>query len=477
VIAPRFPADEAERQAQLDGLDILDTPAEPAFSNIARLAAHVCGTPVALVSLVDRRRQWFKAKVGVTLGETPREHSFCGHALESDQPMIVPDALADPRFHDNPLVNGDPIIRFYAGVPLRLGEGSALGTLCVIDRVPRELSASQIAALRLLAEQVTVELRLRAELRRRGDSAAPAVTAPLAERETMPGVSRAPAIHHVPTPDEAPVVIGARLEDRYQIEEAIGRGGMGFVFGARDLRDGRRVAIKFLRQPSAEEAIERFAREARAVMRLGSEHVARLLDVGNTEAGVPFIVMERLEGEELGAAIARRGRLPASEAVALLLEACEVLGEAHDAGIVHRDIKPANLFLARGADGIRLKVLDFGIAKFASPSTGAHPATTLAFTILGSPYYMAPEQVMGASDVDARADIWSLGVVLFEMVTGQLPFRGDGMPAVCQAVLTEPTPDAGVPALTAVIARCLQKKREERYGSVWELARDLASIG
>jgi predicted Ser/Thr protein kinase len=475
VILPSIPADEAQRQAKLDGLAILDTPGEPAFSNIARLAAHVCGTPVALVSLVDRQRQWFKAKVGVAISETPREHSFCGHAIAADQPLIVPDALADPRFRDNPLVTAEPTIRFYAGVPLRLGPGSALGTLCVIDRVPRQLSSAQIDALRLLADQVMTELRLRDELKQRpagplGDESAP-IPLPLYERETVPGVSRAPASHVVLTPGVEPVRPGARLEDRYQIDEVIGRGSMGFVFAARDLRADRPVAIKFLRRPplGGEDAVERFAREARAVMKLKSERVPRIFDVGNTDDGVPYIVMERLQGEELGAAIAR-GPLPAGPAIDIVLQSCEVLGEAHDAGIVHRDIKPANLFITR--EGM-LKVLDFGIAKFLSGAPDG--AATLAFTMLGSPYYMAPEQVVGDRDIDGRADLWSLGVVLHEMLTGEVPFRGQSLKDVCHAVLhDEPAISAG--ALGAVIARCLRKNPRDRYASAWELARDLAPL-
>ena len=478
MIPPPDPPDEAARLEKLARLEILDTPPEGPFNNIAQLAAHVCGTPMALVTLIDDHRQWFKAKVGVVASETPRAHSFCGHALQSVQPMVIPDALADPRFHDNPLVQNDPNIRFYAGVPLRVGDGAALGTLCVIDRVPRQLDGRQLAALRLLADQVTQELQLRTELRRR-QSVERAATLRAGAAPTTPAAVEDP-----------PVSVGVRLDERYQIEAPLGQGGMGYVFAARDLRQGRPVAIKFLRgEPAHEgEGLLRFAREARAVMRLKSDHVAHIHDVGNTDEGVPYIVMERLEGEELGAALDRRGHLDPGEAAALILQACDVLGEAHAEGIVHRDIKPANLFMVPRPEGPPLlKVLDFGIARFAPHATGDDQpvSATGAATVIGSPNYMAPEQLAAEADLDGRVDIWALGVVLHEMLTGAQPFWGESLSVLYDAILSKPTPPlelpAGVdpalaPALGAIIQRCTRKRRAQRYASVWELARDLAPL-
>jgi hypothetical protein len=491
LIAPPTPADEPQRQERLAALHVLDSDAEPTFDNIARLAAHLAGTPIALVTLVDTNRQWFKAKVGLTASEGPRDQSFCAHALDSRHPLVIPDARLDPRFRENPVVKGDSSIRFYAGFPLRVGAGSALGTLCVLDRVPRQLTSAQIEGLRMLADQVAIELQLRAELRRQGRPPEPAVEVPTVERETMflPQAAREPSN---PTPrgsgssGDLPVATGVRLEDRYQIDEAIGRGGMGYVFAARDLKENRSVAIKFLRADPArhDEAIVRFAREARAVMGIGSQHVTRIYDVGNTDLGVPYIVMERLKGEELGTRIARQGRLPAGFAVQLALQACEVLGEAHDAGIVHRDIKPSNLFLVAAADGRSedvplLKVLDFGIAKFAPSASGDQDITSTGAFMLGTPHYMAPEQVLGEAEIDGRADIWSLGVVLYEMLTGKLPFPGDSVFSVTNAVLAAPPPrlPSDTPAgFSPVLDRCLGKLRPDRYGSVWELARDLSIL-
>lgn len=160
---PTLP-DEPERLAALQHYEVLDTPPEPAFDDLAFLAAHICATPIAMVSLVDADRQWFKARVGLDLTETPRDVAFCAHAIAEPTPLVVPDALADDRFAGNPLVVGDPQIRFYAGAPLRVRDGHALGTLCVIDRVPRELSDEQQRALEALSRQVTAQLELRHQL-------------------------------------------------------------------------------------------------------------------------------------------------------------------------------------------------------------------------------------------------------------------------------------------------------------------------
>lgn len=491
MISPPIPADETARQARLASLEVLDSESEPTFDNITRLAAQVTGAPMALISLIDDHRQWFKAKVGLTRSETPREQSFCGHALEAQEPFVIRDAQVDARFYDNPAVLGAPNIRFYAGIPLRVGEGSALGTLCVLDRVPRELTGEQLAALRMLAEQVTTELRLRAELRRsaRVALAAPVVLPGPADPTILTpvgptGFSSIPAA--ASTDPDLPVVTGERLEERYQIEEAIGRGGMGFVFAATDLREERPVAIKFLRADPQRrnDAVVRFAREARIVMGMQSERVVRVYDVGNTEDGVPYIVMERLRGAELNAVMGRGGALDPARAVKIARQACEVLGEAHDAGVVHRDIKPSNLFLEEPEDetGPRLKVLDFGIAKFAPHAArDVDIAATGAF-ILGTPHYMAPEQIMNEGDIDGRADIWSLGVVLYEMLARKLPFPGESAHIVCQGVLFGAPLDLGdevktLPAgLGAIVARCLEKERDLRYPNVWALARDLALI-
>ncbi|HEU5316015.1 MAG TPA: GAF domain-containing protein, partial [Chloroflexota bacterium] len=162
MLAPPISARETERLKALAAYDVLDTPAEQAFDDIALLAAHICHAPIALVSLVDEARQWFKARVGMDLTETPREVAFCAHAINTpDDLFVVPDSHEDPRFADNPLVIGQPHLRFYAGAPLVTPDGHAVGTLCVIDRHPRRLDREQAAALRVLAREVTAQLELR----------------------------------------------------------------------------------------------------------------------------------------------------------------------------------------------------------------------------------------------------------------------------------------------------------------------------
>jgi serine/threonine-protein kinase len=273
---------------------------------------------------------------------------------------------------------------------------------------------------------------------------------------------------------------GSLLAGRFRVERVLGRGGMGVVVAAHHLALDERVAVKLLLPEGAKRSdyVKRFLREARAVIKIKSEHVARVMDFGmvdGTATGLPFIVMEYLEGCDLEALVKHRGALPVAEAVDYVLQACEALAEAHFQGIVHRDLKPANLFLCTRSDRSSLvKVLDFGISKFASGPPGDAEVTRAADT-MGTPRYMSPEQLKSARDVDARTDVWSLGVVLFRLLTGSLPFRGDGIAETSSAILNdEPRslrailPDVD-PALEAAIARCLAKEREARFASVQEL--------
>ncbi len=279
---------------------------------------------------------------------------------------------------------------------------------------------------------------------------------------------------------------GELLAGKYRVERLLGTGGMGVVVAARHVQLDERVAIKFLRPEmmARPHAAARFLREARAAVRIKNEHVARVFDVGALETGAPYIVMEHLAGCDLAAWLAERGPLPVEEAVDFVLQSCMALAEAHALGIVHRDLKPSNLFCARRADGaVCIKVLDFGISKILTPL--GDPSTldaTGEAAVLGSPFYMSPEQMQRAPDVDARADIWALGVVLYQLVTGYQPFGGATIPEVCMKVagglpesLLALRPDAP-PALDAVVRRCLEKDRTRRYANVSELARALADL-
>jgi serine/threonine-protein kinase len=277
---------------------------------------------------------------------------------------------------------------------------------------------------------------------------------------------------------------GQILLGKYRIERVLGVGGMGVVVAATHTTLEERVAIKFLlpealRNP---EAVQRFLREARAAVRIKSEHVARVTDVGTLETGAPYMIMEYLDGGDLGVLAKTRGAVPVELAVEYILQSCEALAEAHGLGIIHRDLKPSNLFVVTRADGSpSVKVLDFGISKITGmAASGSDLAMTKTTTIMGSPLYMSPEQMASSRDVDARTDIWALGAILFEILTGRVPFQADTITQLCAMILqqqAEPLrnyrPDAPE-GLQVVIARCLEKDRNRRYANVAELANALA---
>jgi eukaryotic-like serine/threonine-protein kinase len=287
----------------------------------------------------------------------------------------------------------------------------------------------------------------------------------------------------------APVRPGDLLAGKYVVERVLGVGGMGVVVAARHQLLGGRVALKFVLPELAQttEVVQRFVREAQAATRITSEHVARVTDVGALENGAPFMVMEYLEGRDLGSLLDERGPLPVSQAVDYLLQGLQAVAEAHKHGIVHRDLKPSNLFLTQRPDGSALiKVLDFGIAKAVMPDAlGSGGANALTGTqgMLGSPLYMSPEQIKSPKHVDARSDVWSAGVILFELLTRRHPFVAESAGAVLASILTEPPvrardvrPDLPVAIEQAILA-CLEKGLERRTPTVGALARMLAPFG
>jgi serine/threonine-protein kinase len=262
------------------------------------------------------------------------------------------------------------------------------------------------------------------------------------------------------------------LGGKYRVERILGQGGMGVVVEATHVGLLQRVAIKFLRSEtkSIPGALDRFVREARAAAGIRTEHVVRVFDTGVFETGEPYIVMELLAGEDLRTLLMRRGTLTPTEAASFVVAACEALSQAHALGIVHRDLKPANLFVASRADGTpQLKVLDFGISKVYGDA-GAQTSINVA---LGSPLYMSPEQIQTPRDVDARTDVWSLGVVLYEALVGQPPFEGEGMVGLATAIITgapRPVPTSVPGELAAIVRRCLEKDRNARFPSAADLA-------
>jgi serine/threonine-protein kinase len=279
------------------------------------------------------------------------------------------------------------------------------------------------------------------------------------------------------------VAIGEVLVGKYRIERVLGQGGMGVVLAARHLQLDESVAVKLMLSDAAtnHEATARFLREARAAARLQSAHVARVSDVGTLDDGRPYMVMEYLDGADLAQVLAGSGPLPVSDAVDYVLQASEAIAEAHSLGIVHRDLKPSNLFLTRRRDrALHVKVLDFGISKVQGGSgTMTDGGMTRTSALMGTPLYMSPEQMTDTREVDGRSDIWALGIILFELLSGTPPFMGDTLPQVCAMVLQAEAPTVSSrradlpPGLDQVVKRCLNKQAALRYQTVAELAVEL----
>jgi eukaryotic-like serine/threonine-protein kinase len=275
---------------------------------------------------------------------------------------------------------------------------------------------------------------------------------------------------------QIPFAVGDVIAGKYEVTGVLGSGGMGYVISARHAELGEMVALKFLRPEALvhPELVERFAREARAAAKIRSEHVANVFDVGTLPDGTPFIVMEYLAGKDLADHLHHEGPLPISVAVEYIMQACEALAAAHSHGIVHRDIKPENLFLTRQAQGMNIiKVLDFGISKIALPRGKRDLVRTQM--ALGSPVYMSPEQIRRSDQVDARSDIWAIGCVLFELLTGVTAFDEPSLLELSAAILErEPVPlqtlrpDASE-ELETLVLKCLSKNPDDRYQNVAEL--------
>jgi len=283
----------------------------------------------------------------------------------------------------------------------------------------------------------------------------------------------------LPCPAPGDVIAG-----KYRVERVVGTGGMGVVLSARHVALGQSVAIKLLRLAPDEtdrhgEARARFLREGQAAARLASDHVVRIQDVGTTDDGQPFMVMELLSGSDLAEALARHGPAPIDMAVACVHQACDAVGEAHQHGIVHRDLKPSNLFLSKRSDGRpHVKVLDFGISKGLSGASDdmLSQSLTATRTVVGSPYYMSPEQVRDAKRVDERTDIWSRGMILYELIAGEPAFQAETLPGMCAAIAADAPPPLSTrrndvpPALEALVMRCLEKDPGKRFQTIPELA-------
>ena len=287
-------------------------------------------------------------------------------------------------------------------------------------------------------------------------------------------------MHGGPSQPDAGVREGDIVADKYRVEEILGAGGMGVVVAARHVQLDERVALKFLRPEAIGdgEAVARLVREARAAVKIKSEHVARVLDVGTLENGAPYIVMEYLNGGDLAAWLKERGALPVEQAVDFVLQAAVAVAEAHALGIVHRDLKPANLFCIRRADGqLSIKVLDFGISKVTDMAgTITAMGMTKTGALMGSPLYMSPEQMRSSKDVGVATDIWALGIILFELIAGRPAFVAESVTDLAIKIAKEPIPSLRglrpevLARLEAVIVKCLEKDPSRRYRNVGELA-------
>lgn len=277
------------------------------------------------------------------------------------------------------------------------------------------------------------------------------------------------------------------LASKYRVGERIGEGGMGIVFAGEHVELKTSVAIKVLQPKLAEDAAARarFLREARLAARIQGEHSARIFDVGTDEDAGPFLVMELLHGEPVDVRLAREVVSP-SVAVTIMLQLLDALAEAHAKGLVHRDLKPGNLFLVtKPGESVWVKVLDFGISKVTGPEDRTPSLKiTEPHALLGSPEYMSPEQLRDSTEVDARSDLWACGVLLFELLTGEMPFEGSSLPDLCANIVSSPPrsfADAGATHLSAslerVVERCLRKEPAERPSNAYELALALAPFG
>ena len=279
------------------------------------------------------------------------------------------------------------------------------------------------------------------------------------------------------------LTVGAIVDGKYRVDRVLGRGAMGVVVQATHEQLGERVALKFLRyraKAGGEDFQQRFKREAKVSAMLKNEHITRVIDVGLWRDRVPYMVMDYLDGTDLREVMKSTGQLPIGTAIDYTVQICVGIAEAHAAGIVHRDLKPSNLFVTKRPDGSDLvKILDFGISKWRAGETELDDLTQTG-VVLGSPKYMAPEQLFGSSNVDSRADVWSIGAILYEMIAGRPPFDLPTFTRICAELSTNnPPPPLGArcadvtPEIEAVVMSCFARDPDKRTRDVAELAGNL----
>ena len=290
-------------------------------------------------------------------------------------------------------------------------------------------------------------------------------------------------------PETFDSLVGATLAGRYLIIRRIGEGGMGAVYEARHTIIGKRVAVKVLLEKflTKSDFVARLLQEARLASAIGHEHIVDVTDFGTTDDGRAFVAMEFLDGESLAQLVMREAPLPVERSLRITRQVASALGAAHAKGIVHRDVKPENVYLIRRGDADFVKVVDFGISKAVKQGQGDDaPDTHLTHTglLLGTPLYMSPEQARGDEDLDHRVDVWAMGVMLYECLTGEVPFRANNYLGIISQVLTHTAlppsklrPELGIPeAVEAVVMRAMEKDRNRRYALMADVERDLERL-
>ncbi len=465
--APAPPGGEEERLQTLDRYAILDTEEEALLDQLVAQAAELCRVPIALISLVDRHRQWFKARVGLGAQETPRDVAFCSHAIEGVELFEVADATSDPRFAANPLVLGDPEIRFYAGAPLQAENGHNLGTLCVIDRVPRRLTAEQREGLQRLSREVMRHFeaarRLRALVSKASHTA-----------DDTEGTQYDSGVMSVS---------GAGLSfGRYTLIHQIGVGAMSVIYAAYDSQLDRKIALKLLNVRGGSDERAKATREARALARLSHPNIIQIYEVGEF-GDQAFLSMEYVEGVTLSE-WQSAPRRTLGELLRVYVQVGYGLVAMHGAGIVHRDFKAENVLV--DGDG-RPKIADFGLARLRPRSQSLdlsgefrdEAPETDGPRLVGTPAYMPPEQHRSAL-VDERADQFSFCASLYEALYRVRPFAGPSLiefrEQVSQRALQAVPPEPQVPAvLREFLLRGLDPDPAARWPTLAELLGRLAS--
>ena len=419
---------------------LLDSQAEAAFDRLTRLASRIIGVPVSLVSLVDADRQYFKSAVGLDIQQTPLSHSFCQHVVTTGEPLVVEDAREHPLVHDNMAIHDLDVIG-YLGLPLSTSDGVEIGSLCVIDSEPRRWTQDEINILSELATSVMMEIELRVKMWMQQEAGRELSLTDMYGSKVSATATQAFGV--------------------YRVVEEVGKGGMARVYRCRHKLLDVEVAVKEMlpEHASSPDFVERFKREAEIVSGLKHPNIVRVFGFG-MQADDAYMVMEYINGQPLDQLIANLGKLPLQMTLDVLSDVADALDYAHKKDIVHRDIKPANVMLRQRLEGglpigdYHATLMDFGIARMGDQQTRLTSDSTV-----GTLDYIAPEQLQNLDELDGRADIYGLGVMAYQMLTGKLPIKGNSVAQLIYAHLQDEPVRANVlnPAIPSHIAEAIQQ--------------------